>query len=308
MKSLEQTFIKIPHCDPFVKWVGGKTQLLKTELDPMIPSRFSRYLEPFLGGGSMYLHMVSDLKLTFPACLSDINTDLITSYHIVKNNVTELIEILQTYEQGYKASDNKRQYFNDLRDDYNHQRRSQKGVDMVAMFITINKIDFNGMFRVNQNGDFNVPWRKYDQNIPTICDKQNLLNVSTVLNHSNPLIGCGDYTGMLLSEAVEDDFVYLDPPYYPISETSNFTSYSTNGFTKEDHIKLSKIFAKLSDRGCKVLLSNSNIEFIKELYSDFTIKEISTLRSINSKAERRSKEKNTELIISNWEIVRNETP
>jgi DNA adenine methylase len=289
---------KIPHCSPFVKWAGGKTQLINTELDEMIPLKFNRYFEPFLGGGAMFLHMVSDLNLKFTAYLSDINMDLIGCYNIVRTNVNELIQILTKYQTEYKESvdkSEKKRYYIGLRNDYNHLYQNK--LNKSARFIALNKTCYNGMHRVNQKGEFNVPWGKYQN--PTIYDSDNLQKISAALNYYDVSINNRDYK-TALSEAKQDDFIYLDPPYYPISKTANFTSYSANGFSKEDHIALSSVFTELNCIGCKVLLSNSDTEFIKKLYSDFNIKKINASRAINCDPTKRGKNKNTELIISNY--------
>jgi len=221
---------------------------------------------------------------------------LIACYQTVKDDPNGLIEALAKYEKEYKESSDKRRYYNRLRYDYNHL--SQDRLNQSARFITLNKTCYNGMYRENQTeGKFNVPWGKYDN--PTICDSDNLRKVSTALNYSDTSIRDNNYK-IALSAVKKDDFVYLDPPYYPISETANFTGYSANGFSKEDQITLSKVFVELDNRGSKVLLSNSNTDFIKQLYSGFTIREVNASRAINSDASKRGRNKNTELIISNY--------
>ncbi len=298
LKSM--ALLEIPRCNPFVKWAGGKTQLLK-ELNTMIPSKFNRYFEPFLGGGAMFFHLVScrnlNLNSGFSVHLSDINTNLISCYQTLKYYAIGLIEILARYEKEYKESNDKRGYYNRLRDDYNYLR-DQSSLDKAAKFIVLNKTCFNGLYRVNYEGKFNTPWGQRDN--PIIYDDENLRKIHIALNYCDDMsITTNDYK-TALSNVKKDDFVYLDPPYYPISETANFTNYSASGFSKRDHITLSKIFAELANRGSKVLLSNSNTDFIKQLYSGFTIREVNASRAINSDASKRGKNKNTELIISNY--------
>lgn len=287
--------LEIPRCSPFVKWAGGKTQLLK-ELNTMIPSKFNRYFEPFLGGGAMFFYLVSCRNLRFSAHLSDINTNLIACYQTLKYDANGLAEALARYEKEYKESNDKRGYYNRLRDDYNYLR-DQSSLDKAARFIVFNKTCFNGLYRVNQEGKFDTPWGKRDN--PTMYDSYNLRKICVALNSCGASITTNYYEAAL-SDVKKDDFVYLDPPYYPISETANFTNYSASGFSKRDHVTLSKVFAELANRGSKVLLSNSNTDFIKQLYSGFTIREVNASRAINSDASKRGKNKNTELIISNY--------
>jgi len=168
-------------------------------------------------------------------------------------------------------------------------------VEIAARFIALNKTCYNGLYRVNQNGKFNVPMGEYEK--PLICDTRNLKNVSILLRHSNPGIQCVGYSEMLL-KAETNDFVYLDPPYKPVSSTSNFTAYTHQGFGDHDQVQLANVFRKLADRGCLILLSNSNSPFIRELYSDFSIKEVDVQRAINCKGSKRTGHK--ELLISNY--------
>jgi DNA adenine methylase len=282
--------VDLRDCYPFVKWAGGKNQLL-SELDSMIPSKFNRYFEPFLGGGAMFFHLISDRNMRFSAYLSDINEELITAYKIVKNNVSELIQILKRHKREYNR--NPSEYYYKLRDEV----KPVTDIDKTARFTAPNKTCFNGLYRVNRSGIFNVPMGRYKN--PLICDTSNLENVSNALKYSKAAIKVNDYKNALV-EAEEDDFIYLDPPYHPVSPTANFTGYSGKGFADDDQLELSKIFAKLDDTKCKVLLSNSDTPFIRKLYSDFSshIKEVNVSRLINCKASRRVGHK--ELLISNY--------
>jgi DNA adenine methylase len=257
----------------------------------MIPPKFNRYFEPFLGGGAMFFHLISDKNMRFTAYLSDINAELITAYKVVKNNVNELIEILKRHEREYNRNPSK--YYYKLRDEI----KPVTDIDKTARFIALNKTCFNGLYRVNRNGIFNVPMGRYKN--PLICDITNLENVSNALKYSKAAIGGSDYKTALLKPEKED-FIYLDPPYHPASPTANFTGYSDCGFGDNDQLALSKIFAELNDKKCKVLLSNSDTPFIRKLYSDFSgyIKEVNVSRVINSKASRRLGHK--ELLISNY--------
>jgi len=283
-------YTQLPICSPFVKWAGGKTQLL-SKLDKFFPKQITRYFEPFVGGGAVFFYLVSKKNQKFDSFLIDINNELIITYNVIKTNVDELIHILKKHEKEYKKSPI----------DYYYMLRAEikpsNDVERAARFITLNKTCYNGLYRVNKNGLFNVPMGRYKN--PLICDSSNLRNVSILLNYSNTIIEVGDYT-TILEKTQKNDFIYLDPPYHPISKTSNFTSYTNNGFTDKDQIELSKIFKKLSDKGCLILLSNSNSDFIRELYSEFKeyIYTIKAQRNINSNALKRKD--HTELIIRNY--------
>ena len=283
---------ELPVCYPFVKWAGGKTQLL-VKLDSFIPAQFSRYFEPFVGGGALFCYLTSNKNRKFTAYLSDINSELINSYLAIKDNVQKLIILLTQHEIEYNKAPE--EYYYKLRDNYNIRSYSDR-IERAAQFITLNKTCFNGLYRVNKQGLFNVPLGKYEN--PLICDSDNLRNVSLALNHSNTIIQVSDYKKILLENAKEVDFIYLDPPYSPVSSTAYFTNYTCFGFDNQDQKQLLDAFTKLDDRGCKVLLTNSDTQFIKNLYSDFAIVEVNAIRAINSKGSKRAGHK--ELIICNY--------
>lgn len=272
-----------------MKWAGGKSQLLP-QLRQLIPRKFSRYVEPFVGGGALFFDLVS--KIRFEALLSDINPDLINAYRIVKNEVDELIASLRQLEKEYRK--NPKKYYYELR----ANAVGLNNVERAARFITLNKTCYNGLYRVNRKGEFNVPIGRYKN--PLICDDINLRNVSTILNDCNVKIVYSDYKNILLEKTQKGDFVYLDPPYSPVSSTANFTSYTDNRFTDEDQRALADIFKKLTRRGISVLLSNSNTRLIKELYriSSIHITEVNAKRAINSKASNRIG--HSELLIRNY--------
>jgi DNA adenine methylase len=277
---------------PFIKWAGGKSQILST-IDGLIPAYFGRYFEPFLGGGAVFLHITNKKKIHFGAFLSDLNEELINAYTVVRSNVERLIEILTTHEQEYNTSP-ARFYYN-LRDSSIPLRRNL--VERAARFITLNKTCYNGLYRVNKQGKFNVPMGRYKN--PCICDHDNLRSISKVLRKSSTRIERGDYKRILLENAAEGDFVYLDPPYDPTGPTAGFTGYTDSGFTYKDQYELANLFKELDDRKCLILLSNSYTPLIRELYYGFkNIKMVSTLRAINSNASRRTG--HTELLISNY--------
>jgi DNA adenine methylase len=262
---------KIPLCYPFVKWAGGKSQLL-TELYPLAPPEFNRYFEPFLGGGAMFFYLISVKNKRFTAAyLSDINSELINSYIVVKDNVEKLIEFLKLHEIGYKKAP--AEYYYKLRSNDKKillllatTTNNDDDIERAARFIALNRTCFNGLYRVNRNGMFNVPLGKYKN--PLICNSSNLRNVSLALGYSKATIRVSDYKKILLGNAIEE---------------------------------LADIFRKLDDRKCKVLLSNSSTPLIKELYSDFAkyTKEVDARRSINSKGTGR-KGDHKELLIRNY--------
>ena len=280
-----------PKCYPFVKWAGGKGQLL-SKLDKYFPSKITRYFEPFIGGGAVFFYIISQKNMRFESFISDINEELIIAYIAIRDHIEELITILKNHENEYKKSPT--EYYYKLRKNAN----LSNDIERTARFITLNKTCYNGLYRVNKNGIFNVPIGRYKN--PLICDSENLRNISIILNYSNTNLHVSDYKNILLEKTQEEDFIYLDPPYYPISITSNFTSYTNNGFTTKDQEELAKIFKKLTDRGCQILLSNSDSEYIRELYSEFKedIIEVKVQRAINSKASKRKN--HTELIIRNY--------
>lgn len=292
-QSVETLPLKFDKLYPFVKWAGGKSQLLSV-IDKTIPEFYGRYFEPFLGGGAVFLHMVNKNKIHTGAFLSDLNEELINAYKVVRSNVEMLIEILSTYEQSYKISPARFYYY--LRECTIQPSNKAK---WAARFITLNKTCYNGLYRVNKHGRFNVPMGRYKN--PCICDHGNLRNISNVLRDRHVRIALGDYKRILLENAKEGDFVYLDPPYDPMSATARFTGYTYTGFNDKDQFELAELFKKLDERKCLILLSNSHTPLIKDLYHDYKyIKMVSTTRAINSNISNRSG--HTELLISNYRI------
>jgi DNA adenine methylase len=236
--------------------------------------------------------LISDKNKRFTAYLSDINSELINSFIAVKDNVEKLIKYLKRDEIGYKKAP--AEYYYKLRSKDNLSDYTQRA----ARFIALNRTCYNGLYRVNRNGKFNVPLGRYKN--PIICNSSNLRNVSLVLRYSKATIKVSDYKNILLENAREGDFIYLDPPYNPVSSTAYFTKYTDSGFDDQDQKELVHIFRELNDRNCKVLLSNSSTPFVKELYSDFAkyTKEVDAIRAINCKGSKRGGHK--ELIIRNY--------
>lgn len=270
---------------PFVKWAGGKTQLL-SKLDVHVP-KFTNYFEPFLGGGALYFHLASS-KLHFGALLSDANSELVNAYNTVKNNADGLITLLERHERSYRKDP--AEYYYRLRSDH-----PENNLKAAARFIALNKTCYNGLYRVNRKGTFNVPIGRY--NNPTICDKDQLRSASMILNQSDVKIIACDYK-QALGKAREGDFVYLDPPFDPLNSTAHFVAYTRNGFSESDQIDLAHEFRELDRKGCKVLLSNSETKLTRELYSGFKQTRVRVLRAISCKSSARSG--HCELLISNY--------
>ncbi|MDD5464399.1 MAG: DNA adenine methylase [Candidatus Moranbacteria bacterium] len=275
---------------PFVKWVGGKRQLLKQfrERDLYPPYDFdpktATYFEPFVGGGAMFFDL-----LPKKAVLSDMNAELVTTYNVIKNDVEGLIKKLKEHQKK-----NNKEYFLKVRA-YDFKKLSD--VDVAARFIYLNRTCFNGMFRVNGSGQFNVPFG--DNKNPLICDEENLRKAHDAMKHTKILHQ--DY-GKVLEKAKKGDFVYFDPPYYPVNATSSFTSYTKEGFLEKQQIELKDAFVELHKRGCYVMLSNSDTPLINELYSGLgkkiKIHTVDAGRSINSKGTGRGKIK--EVVVINY--------
>ncbi|MDO8565657.1 MAG: DNA adenine methylase [Candidatus Moranbacteria bacterium] len=274
---------------PFVKWVGGKRQLLKQFrlLDLYPPDEFdpekARYFEPFVGGGAVFFDL-----LPRKAYLSDLNFELVTTYNVIKNDVEKLITSLK--KQKYN-----KEYYLKIRSK-NPERLSD--LQIATRFIFLNRAGFNGMYRVNSKGGFNVPFGKYEN--PLICDEKNLRKVSKALQ--NVEIKHQDYK-FVLKKAKKRDFIYFDPPYHPVSKTAAFTSYTSQGFGEKEQIELRDTFLKLHKRGCFVMLSNSDAPFINKIYSEIKkygvrINKVEAGRAINSKASGRGKI--TEILVTNY--------
>ena len=287
---------------PFVKWVGGKSQLLD-EIKEKYPQKFKKYCEPFVGGGAVLFDVLST-RQPESILINDINKELINTYTQIKNNCNNLISQLFEIQSIYKSHSleenktffyEKRQRYNELIIDGNDTEKLEKA----ALFIFLNKTCFNGLYRVNSKGLFNVPYNNAKN--PLLCDIDNLKACSEALQ--NVEMSVGDYKGC--KDFIDSDtFVYLDPPYRPLTQTSAFTSYSENGFTDKEQIELGNFITEISNKGAKVLASNSdpknsdiNDNFFDNLYSKFEIERVSASRMINSNASKRGAI--NELLISN---------
>jgi DNA adenine methylase len=271
---------------PFLKWVGGKRQILP-EIIKHLPSNIStlNYCEPFIGGGALFFYLQPK-----KAIINDSNSELINVYNVVRNNVEELILDLKKHE-------NTPEYFYEIRSlDRTPLFNNFSEVEHASRIIYLNKTCFNGLYRVNSSGEFNSPFGRYTN--PNIVNEPVLRAVSLYLNKSGITILNGDYETAIKDIPV-DSFVYLDPPYHPISESSNFTGYVQGGWTEKHQIRLKNVCDSLTQRKIKFLLSNSSADFIKELYSEYSIHSIKANRSINSNGDRRGQI--DELLIKNYE-------
>lgn len=289
---------------PFLKWAGGKTQILNEIKNYYIfNSEITKYVEPFIGGGAVLFDILNkyDLKDVY---ISDINADLINAYSCIKYNVEELIINLEEMEREFLKLDidKRKEYYLLRRDEFNIIKFSSNDniVKKSALMIFLNKTCFNGLYRVNKSNKFNVPFGDYKN--PKICDTVNLINISKKIKNVN--IVCDDYKKSI-DIIDKGTFVYIDPPYRPISLTSSFTSYSKDSFDDKDQIELSEFVNKINKIGAKFLLSNSDPKnynsednFFDDLYSNYNINRIFANRSINSKGNLRNKI--TELLISNF--------
>jgi len=300
----------LPYTKPFLKWAGGKSQIID-ELYRRIPRhildsrRISTYVEPFVGGGAFFFFLKSRFVID-KSYIFDINKDLILAYKVIQKHPIELIERLKDLEGKYLSlsEDKRKEFYYEIRQSYNEQRflfsidysvLDDISVERVSYIIFLNKTCYNGLYRVNSRGEFNVPYGKYRN--PKICDSENILQVSFALENTE--IFCEDFeeSRKYISSGA---FVYLDPPYRPISETSSFTDYTELGFSDEDQIRLAKYFKDMDGRGAYLLLSNSYSHdgFFERLYEGFKIEKIKAKRYINSNPKGRGDV--WELIIRNY--------
>ena len=273
------------HITPIVKWAGGKTQLLG-EITSLLPTEeFTAYCEPFLGGGAMLFYIQPGV-----AYINDINSGLMNVYNVIKYYPEALITELSGYE-------NTAEFYSRIRElDRDFKRfAALSAVQQAARFIYLNKTCFNGLYRENRQGQFNVSYGKYKN--PNFVNASRIRSMSQYFNAANIIFTSVDFS-LVLNNLPSGTFVYLDPPYDPISETANFTSYTRYGFTKEDHIRLCECCNALTARGIKFMLSNSDTNFIRSLYAGYDITEVLAKRFINCNGNGRGAVK--ELIIRNY--------
>jgi DNA adenine methylase len=266
---------------PIVKWVGGKRQLM-FELLKNMPENYNRYFEPFIGGGALFFELQPD-----NAYISDMNEELINLYQVVRDNVDELVADLQKHDIS-------KEYFMEIRNiDRTEEYENWSDIQKASRFIYLNRTCFNGMYRVNSKGEFNVPFGHYKN--PRILDENNLINCSNLLQRTE--IKHADFSE-ILKKVKKDDFVYFDPPYVPLSETSSFTSYTKDGFDMDMQFKLRDVCDELDTMGVKFLLSNSDTKLVNELYENYNIKKVFASRQINANADGRGKI--TEVLVRNY--------
>lgn len=267
---------------PFVKWAGGKGRLL-TQLHRLLPDGMDsrRHLEPFVGGGALFFSLAPSR-----ATICDVNESLINTYRVVRDQVDELIAVLTRLAKRHG-----KEHYYLVRTRYN--RRRQGPLHRAAAFIYLNRTCFNGLHRVNRKGEFNVPMGRYRN--PAIVDASRLRAASAVLRQTD--IRVGSYEG-LLDYATSGDFVYLDPPYAPVSATANFTSYTEGGFDVTEQERLREVFGRLDQRGCQVMLSNSDVSLIRQLYRDYALARVAAPRAINCRAGSRGLV--SELVVRNY--------
>jgi DNA adenine methylase len=272
---------------PFLKWAGGKARLIP-QLEVHYPTSFNDYFEPFFGGGAVFF----SLKVSLSSYINDINDTLMDAYVHIRDEIEIIIPKLAKLESTYKklSLEQRQLFYYEQRSKFNSLKA---GTQRTVLLIFLNKTCFNGLYRENNKGEFNVPFGKYTN--PTICDAENLRAVSEKLKLTTiTSVGYKE----AVSKAKSGDFIYLDPPYEPLSTTSSFTAYHENGFTSKDQTDLRDLFIELDKRGCYVMLSNSTAPLIKELYKDYKQIEVQAARNINAKATGRGKI--TELVVLNY--------
>ncbi len=289
---------------PFLKWAGGKGQLLNT-FDNMFPDKLKEgkiktYIEPFVGGGAVLFHILQKYDIE-KAYVNDINKELINCYSCIKADVEEVISQLTSLEKEYLTSENRADYFYKVRDRYNEiNLNGHLDYEKSTDFIFLNKTCFNGLYRVNKEGKFNVPHGKYKN--PLICDQDNLRLCSNLLQKVEISFG---YYEQVLDKVDKNTFVYFDPPYRPLIEKNSFVSYDKSGFDDNDQIKLADNYKKLNKKECLLMLSNSDPKntneednFFDNIYKGFEIERVFAKRMINCQASKRGDI--TEIVVMNY--------
>lgn len=269
----------------FVKWAGGKKQLLN-QFKQFFPEKIDRYFEPFVGGGAIAFYIIKNHNPK-EVIISDVNEELINAYNVIKSNVDELIDLLKEY----KLKHNKETYYSIRVEDPS----LLSNVSRAARFIYLNKTCFNGLYRVNSKGQFNVPMGSYKN--PSILTEKNLREISQLLK--NVKIKTESFE-KVLNYAKKEDFIYLDPPYYPLKKGKSFTTYTKDNFLEKEQKQLADVFWKLDKKGCKVMLSNSDTSFIKNLYGNYNISIVKASRMINCEGSGRGKI--NEIVVTNYPL------
>ena len=269
---------------PVLKWVGGKRQLI-AQITELLPSSYATYYEPFIGGGAVFFHLQHKKVV-----INDFNSELVNVYKTIQSDVEGLIEDLKKHK-------NESDYFYEIRAlDRSDGFDKLTNVEKASRIIYLNKTCFNGLYRVNSSGEFNTPFGRYKN--PNIVNEITLRAVHKYLTTNNITILNQDFE-TIFDNIKKNDFVYLDPPYDPVSKSSNFTGYNQGGFSTDDQVRLRELCDKLDKKGVKFLLSNSATDFIKEEYKDYQINIVKANRSINSNAKKRGAV--DEVLIRNYE-------
>lgn len=271
---------------PFTKWTGGKRQLLSI-IKSLMPDNYNNYFEPFVGGGALFFDLTP--KTAF---INDFNSELINCYQEIKTNPKKLIDLLNKHHVN-----NSKEYYLNLRSaDRDNRINDMSNTERAARIIYMLRVNFNGLYRVNSKNQFNVPYGRYKN--PKIVNAGLIMSISEYLNQNNIHILNGDF-----EEAIQNvqsgDFVYFDPPYIPISETSAFTSYTHEGFSYDDHVRLRDAFKKLDQKGAFLMLSNSSNLLVEELYQGFNIHKVETMRTNGATSSSRGKI--NEIIVTNYD-------
>jgi len=277
------TFMERVEIPTFVKWAGGKKQLIE-QFKQYFPKNIEDYYEPFVGGGAVLFYVLQTHKPK-KILISDINEELINCLNVIKNNVEVLISKLKEHKELHN-----KEYFYKIRK-LNHKEISS--IESASRFIYLNKTCFNGLYRVNSKGEFNVPIGSYKN--PSIVMEQDLRLISKLLHNVEIKVMSFD---KVLEYAKKNDFVYFDPPYYPLNKTSSFTSYTKDSFLEKEQKQLAEVFTELDKKGCKIMLSNSDTEFIKNLYNNYKINLVQARRMINSDPTKRGKI--NEIVVTNY--------
>lgn len=263
---------------PFLKWAGGKTQLLH-ELISRMPASYNVYFEPFIGGGALYFAVSPE-----EAVIADINEDLVNVYNVVRDNPEELLEALSGYV-------NDKDFYYEVR---GQDQNTLSPIERAARLIYLNRTCFNGLYRVNKNGQFNVPFANYKN--PNIVQSERIMAASNTLHKTQVFNASFE---KVLVNAKKGDFIYLDPPYYPKDVYSDFKRYNKEQFHENDHQRLAALYNELSDRGCYVMLSNSDTPFTRDLYKKWRVDTVYAKRMINSDSSKRGEV--TEIIVTNYD-------
>ena len=272
---------------PFIKWAGGKRQLL-SQFEAFFPKRFERYFEPFVGSGAVFFHLWNQKRLPGQVFLFDNNEELVHAYCMVRDRLEELVDLLSIHKRNHNQ-----EYYNIIRN-LDRQVVKLDEVERAARTIYLNRTCYNGLYRVNRKGKFNVPMGRYKN--PEILNQKVLLSAREALQNTE--LEVKDFREAV-NIARKGDFFYFDPPYHPMSSTAYFTSYTAANFHEQDQVDLASVFTQLSDKGCLCMLSNSFTPFMLELYCKFRIEIVYAKRAINSVANKRGATK--EIVVLNYD-------